>query len=233
MRQTTPARPLHVRALLHLVAMFVLFALLSTCDSAIAQSTRGQLGEWSSPVETGVIAIHMALLRGPQDSSRVLYWSKGTTAELWRCANNASFSVADAVAVPCASDIFCSGHSTLADGRLLVAGGSHTTSTGIDDSNIFDPQTNLWTAQPPTHLSRWYPTCTTLSNGEVLLTAGDQHNSMDVFGGTDGTVLDQTSRMTLGDHSDWENIDGLVSHPPAREDHSGVWDPNLLNTVIF
>ena len=215
------------------VATFLLPVLLSAAGPAGAESTRGQVGEWSSPVETGVIAIHMALLRGPQDSSRVIYWSKGTTASLWRYANDAGFSVADVVAVPCASNIFCCGHSTLADGRLLVANGSHTTSTGIDDSNIFDPQTNLWTAQTPTHYSRWYPTCTTLNNGNVLLTAGDQHNSMDVFGGTNGTVLDQTSRMTLGDHSDWENIDGLIPHPQARVDHSAVWDPNLLNTVIF
>jgi hypothetical protein len=186
MRQTVFTRPPRVRTRHRFVAMFVLPALLSAAGPATAQSTRGQVGEWSSPVEAGVIAIHMALVRGPQDSSRVIYWSKGTTAKLWRYAHDAGFSVADVVAVPCASDIFCSGHSTLADGRLLVGGGSHTTSTGIDDSNIFDPQTNLWTAQAATHYSRWYPTCTTLNNGNVLLTAGDQHNSMDVFAAPTG-----------------------------------------------
>lgn len=215
------------------VAMFVLPALLAAAGPALAESTRGQVGEWSSPVESGVIAIHMALLRGPQDSSRVIYWSKGATTKLWRYAHDANFSVADVIAVPCASDLFCSGHSTLADGRLLVAGGSHTTSTGIDDSNIFDPQTNLWTAQTPAHYSRWYPTCTTLGNGNVLLTAGDQHNSMDIFGGNDGTVLDQASRITLGDHNHWEDIDDVNPRAQAREDHSAVWDPNLLNNVIF
>jgi len=233
MSQTAPTRRPRSNTWRRFVAMFVLPALFSAAGPATAQSTRGQVGEWSSPVESGVIAIHMALLRGPQDSTRVIYWSKGTTTKLWRYTHDAAFNVANVVAVPCASDIFCSGHSTLADGRLLVAGGSHTTSTGIDDSNIFDPQTNLWISQPPTRYSRWYPTNTTLSNGEVLVTAGDQHNSMDVFGGTNGTVLDLTSRMTLGDHNDWENIPGLISHPQARMDHSSVWDPNQLNNVIF
>ena len=42
-------------------------------------------------------------------------------------------------------NLFCSGHTFLPDGRLLVAGGHFFDSKGIDQASIYDYRTNTWT----------------------------------------------------------------------------------------
>jgi hypothetical protein len=71
------------------------------------------------------------------------------------------------------SNIFCSGHCFLADGKLLVTGGHIENSVGLDQVSIFDPLTRQWQAQSRMNAGRWYPTNTTLANGDVLIVSGD------------------------------------------------------------
>ncbi|MBI3859103.1 MAG: DUF1929 domain-containing protein [Thaumarchaeota archaeon] len=81
------------------------------------------------------------------------------------------------------ADLFCAGHSFLADGRLLVAGGTNKYDgglfgypfppfTGTEQSYLFDPATELWTRAEDMANGRWYPTLVTLGDGRVLTTAG-------------------------------------------------------------
>src|SRR5262249_14904022 len=69
-------------------------------------------------------------------------------------------------------NIFCSGHSFLADGRLLVTGGHTADTVGISDTVLFDPFALTWTRGPDMNAGRWYPTNTTLANGDVLVVQG-------------------------------------------------------------
>lgn len=69
-------------------------------------------------------------------------------------------------------NLFCSGHTFLADGRLMVVGGHIFDSEGIKLSTIYDPQTNTWTAAPEMNNGRWYPTSVTLADGSVLVCSG-------------------------------------------------------------
>lgn len=62
-------------------------------------------------------------------------------------------------------DIFCSGHTLLHDGRLLVAGGAEAENTGSSKSAIFNPigtpdqpNVNRWTQLGNMTTPRWYPT---------------------------------------------------------------------------
>jgi hypothetical protein len=74
------------------------------------------------------------------------------------------------------TNLFCSGHSFLPDGRLFVAGGHKSPDTdraGEEDTNIFNYNTNRWSAGPPMSQGRWYPYNVTLSTGETLIMAGD------------------------------------------------------------
>ena len=74
------------------------------------------------------------------------------------------------------TDIFCSGHSALADGRILVIGGhgsSYTTDIGSADVNIFDPIRVQWSLASRMAYRRWYATATTLPDGKVLATSGN------------------------------------------------------------
>lgn len=84
------------------------------------------------------------------------------------------------------TNLFCSGHSFLPDGRLLVAGGHdknshHPFSEGLGAKglNLFDhmktfiPGASPWTAHS-TGMSRgrWYPYNVTLANGNVVIAGG-------------------------------------------------------------
>ena len=58
----------------------------------------------------------------------------------------------------------------LADGRLLTAGGG---ATALSTAEIYDPSTGIWTATGSMHDARSYPVAVRLSDGKVLVAAGD------------------------------------------------------------
>lgn len=77
-------------------------------------------------------------------------------------------------------DMFCAGHTTLADGRVLIQGGTKsypTTAGGADygglrDSWIFNPDNNTFTATNLANEGHWYPTLTELGNGDIWMAGG-------------------------------------------------------------
>ena len=124
------------------------------------------VGSWSSAVNLPAVAVNLILL----PNNKVLFYQDGQTATVWDYNQNT------VTAVPIAVNLFCSGASLLADGRVFVAGGfgSSGSDIGIANAEIFDPSTNTWTAVPKMTYKRWYPTVTTLADGRVLVTAGWQ-----------------------------------------------------------
>ncbi|KFE70392.1 hypothetical protein DB31_5434 [Hyalangium minutum] len=70
-------------------------------------------------------------------------------------------------------NIFCSGHSYLADGRLLITGGHMESHVGEPHAVIFNPLTSSWDHAPDMNDKRWYPTNTTLPNGDVVVLSGE------------------------------------------------------------
>lgn len=84
-----------------------------------------------------------------------------------------------------AGDMFCAGQVQLADGRVLVVGGSHYYSEpaltdrygvveveGLKNSRVFDPAGNTWSQTGSMSFQRWYPTLVTLSDGRVMAASG-------------------------------------------------------------
>jgi hypothetical protein len=126
-------------------------------------------GQWSAPITWPNIAINTSLL----PDGRVLTW--GTTPRLpaiWTPPATVGSS-GTFVSVPEPVDLFCSGLTFLADGRLLIAGGAMGVSNqGILASTIFNFTTSSFTTGPNMANGRWYPSNTTLPSGEVLTLSG-------------------------------------------------------------
>jgi galactose oxidase-like protein/glyoxal oxidase-like protein/List-Bact-rpt repeat protein len=130
-------------------------------------------GRWETPVTTPVVAIHMSVL----PTGKVLLWGQAGDSQLWDPANpDAGFTQ---LSTP--FEIFCSGHSFLPDGRLLVAGGHISSSHGLPRAAVFDPTSESWSSTPvPMAQGRWYPTATLLPSGEMLVLAGSDENGVQV-----------------------------------------------------
>ncbi|HYC32213.1 MAG TPA: hypothetical protein VEB59_07975, partial [Gemmatimonadales bacterium] len=122
-------------------------------------------GLWGPLFDWPIVAIHLNLL--PTGKIFSFTRQRDGQPQLWDPATGVF------TPKPVASDVFCSGHAFLPDGRLLVVGGRYTADNlGIADVNIFNPWTEAWEAGPPMKHARWYPTATVMGNGEVVVTAG-------------------------------------------------------------
>lgn len=82
--------------------------------------------------------------------------------------------------------MFCADQNWLPDGRLLTVGGTMysndpgnnqvrfgpTELQGLRNSRIFNPKTERWTQTGNMQEGRWYPTVTTLANGDQFVVSG-------------------------------------------------------------
>ena len=151
-------------------------------------------GQWSAAFAWPIVGVHMSVL----PDGRLLSWTSNDMDHAdntpnvfyWDPANPSAFTQ-----VPNAlTDVFCSAHSFLVDGRLLVAGGHWADNTGSKDGNIFDYLTSSWSQLPPMRAGRWYPSTVTLANGEIGIAAGSDENQApnalpEIWDGTKFRVL--------------------------------------------
>jgi hypothetical protein len=133
-------------------------------------------GHWGAPLCWHIIGMHTHVL--PQTGD-VLYWDRlGNVAE-W----SPTTGVSQLIDGP-GHNLFCAGHAFLADGELLISGGHDDPlgasmghdGVGIDNLGLFLPdhaaEEHPWHPLVPMNAPRWYPTVTTLSNGEALVISG-------------------------------------------------------------
>ena len=104
-------------------------------------------------------------------------------------------------------DMFCPGTSLLADGRLLVNGGSSSAKT-----SIYDFASNSWTVAAPMKIPRGYQGNATLSNGSVLTLGGSWSGGI---GSKEGEI------WTPG--GAWRLMAGIPADPFIGPDPAGVY----------
>jgi allantoicase len=170
----------------------------STAAAPQASTNPGQVGQWNSvliPFKT--VPLHISLL----PNGKILYWGRDKVtvgANLEDVSGTSKTYVVDPqfffndplghtlTFTNGSTNLFCSGHSFLPDGRLLVTGGHEKDSAfpfteGLGDRsvNIFDyTKANTSTDTPWTTLvnalnfGRWYPYNVTLANGDVAIIGG-------------------------------------------------------------
>jgi len=140
-------------------------------------------GRWEPVFDLPNVAVHTHVL----PNGKVLFWGRrqdptstvfSTLNEpycfpfLWDPATGKSAPAAQ----PAAEDgqpvnLFCSGHTFLPDGRLLVVGGHLFDGQGSSQASIYGPA-DAWQALPAMKNGRWYPTAVTLPDGTVLASSG-------------------------------------------------------------
>jgi galactose oxidase len=106
--------------------------------------------------------------------------------------------------------MFCEGLALLADGRVLINGGS-----GDRATTIYNPATNKWTIGPLMNIPRAYNGDTTLSNGKVLTLGGSWD---DLAGNKNGEIF-----TPKGKTGSWRKLPGVLASKILTADPGGVY----------
>ncbi len=204
-------------------AAIVLVAIMTGGARVRAQSSL--MGQWTGVQQWPVEAIHTTLL----PTGKVLFWqSWRESVGLWDPLTNASdplnIRFPTAGLPPSNHNVFCSGHAWLPDGRLLVAGGHVDNALGSHRADIYNPFTNTWANSDPnvpnvptmgpndatptgdqaTSGRRWYPSATTLGNGDVLVLSGDV-GPIESYGRTN-----RRTQIYRAATNTWETLSGAL-----------------------
>jgi hypothetical protein len=123
------------------VAAVVALALVASvvldreAGAGAAAPSPSEVGEWSDPIDVGVIGIHAALLKtGEVMLYEFPFDQVGSEAHLIDPVTGDNVDVSLLIR----RNIFCSGHSMLPDGRLLVTGGQRYDAFGFNDQGRDD-----------------------------------------------------------------------------------------------
>ncbi len=140
------------RVVTQLCLLLLIIPLSFAATGGVAYAQESMFGQWETlVVDPPVVGIHAIVLR----SGKVLLFSSGSEATLWDPVSGMF------TPKPVVNNIFCSGHCSLADGRVLVIGQD-------DRTYIFDPISESWSEGASMEKERYYPTCTSLPNGQAL-----------------------------------------------------------------
>jgi galactose oxidase len=163
----------------------------ASSGQAVPAANPANVGQWSAVIPLANVPIHTHLL----PTGKVLFWGRRnppgsiasandfdslnqrqTQALIWDPADP------DAPAKPTSKqptdsdgnpiNLFCSGHTFLEDGRLLVTGGHLFDSQGLNTTTFYDPFADKWTPGPTMNNGRWYPTAVTLPDGRAFVISG-------------------------------------------------------------
>ena len=172
--------------------------------------------------------MHLNLL----PSGNALLWGHGGQPQLWNLVGGNFTQVTDATCTnPATCELFCSGHTFLADGRLLVAGGhdeAQGNNFGLTQASVFDG--SGWQVTGAMTYPRWYPTLVTLANGNVVALSGNQTPDLNASvpelwnGGSWSPLTGANRRLPLYPRAFVEPKQGLVF--VAGDRHSLWLNPN-------
>ena len=129
------------------------------------------LGSWGPTISFPLVPVAAALLPG----NRMLTWSAYSPTAWGGSRGYTQTSILDlstgkvtpAQVVNTGHDMFCPATSLLADGKIMISGGSNSAKT-----TLFNPAMNAWTSGPDMKIPRGYQSNVTISTGEVFALGG-------------------------------------------------------------
>jgi hypothetical protein len=132
--------------------------------------TEATKGKWGPIVPWDIVPLHMSLL----PTGKIFAWGKteiSDTMGMPRVWDPSQGPPSTAPMIDVNEMLFCAGHTLMADGTLMIAGGHHMDDAGIKVTYFYG-QSGSFTKGPDMANGRWYPTLTVLSDGRVLTMAG-------------------------------------------------------------
>jgi galactose oxidase len=184
--------------------------------SCIVSTTSAQGGSWSPVINFPIIPVAAYIIPEYPESHRLMVFSAyspnsfGGSRGFTQFAeyNHRSGSISSRQVAETKHDMFCPGISSLADGRLVITGGSNAERT-----SIYDPHSNTFTAGVNMQIARGYQSSTILSNGKVFTIGGSWSGAL---GNKTGEIYDPATNL-------WTLLPGAAVEPMLTYDHEGIF----------
>jgi galactose oxidase len=181
-----------------------------------AQSTAAAK-PWTDPIALPLVPASAANL----PDGKLLLWSargptyfgsNGGLATYTTVFDPASGTTTPAVTTNPGQEMFCEGLSMLADGGILVSGGSDAGKT-----SRFDPRTGAWSAAGTLNIPRAYNASATMSDGSVFTVGGSWNGG---YGGKSGEVWSPTTQA-------WRTLSAVPADMPTGANAANAANPPL------
>ncbi len=172
-------------------------------------------GKWSAPIGFPLIPVSAVML--PND--KILTFSAVDTMNYTMVPDTITNvavldlktgKVSEPQHVNTHHQMFCEGLALLADGRVLINGGSNDRAT-----TIYNPYTNKWTIGPLMNIPRAYNSDTTLSTGQVFTIGGSWY---DWAGNKNGEIFNPK-----GASGSWRKLRRVLASKILTQDPAGVY----------
>jgi galactose oxidase len=170
-------------------------------------------GKWDAPIGFPIVPVSAVML----SNDKLLTFSALDTMDSNKTADAITKvaildlktgHVTEPIDVNTHHQMFCVGLALLADGRVLINGGSNDSAT-----TIYDPATNTWTQGPLMNIPRAYNADTLLSTGQVLTLGGSWH---DGAGNKNGEIFTPS-----GATGSWQLLPGVLAANILTQDPAG------------
>jgi galactose oxidase len=170
-----------------------------------------KLGSWGPTITFPLVPSAAAVLPG----NRVLTWSAyadttfvGSTGQTQTAILDLTTGrVSRSTVFNTRHDMFCPGVVVLADGRIMVTGGS-----GASETSIYDPATDTWKGGPAMNVARGYQSMTLLPNGNAFTVGGS-------WSGPRGGKVGEVWSPAAG----WTALPGVTTDRMLTADPGGIY----------
>jgi galactose oxidase len=188
-------------------------SLILTCmfSTVIAQG-----GSWSPVIDFPIIPVAAYVVPEYPESYRLMVFSSYSPNSFGGSNGFTQFAefdhrtgaISERQVTETHHDMFCPGISSLADGRLIITGGSNAEKT-----SIYNPSSNTFTPGVNMQIARGYQSSTILSNGKVFTIGGSWSGAR---GNKSGEIYDPASGY-------WTLLPGADVTPMLTNDHEGIF----------